>query len=123
MGLTTKPKILFLHDPADTQRPADALQSLLTSDVEVEEVASPLRALVRLAREDYSGVVVVGDHLAEAFRIGKLLQNEQILEGMPDGIVLVDADNTIIWGNGRVTRVERTRLGRRDEFLRGAKQP
>ena len=74
----------------------------LTSDVEVEEVGSPLRALVRLAREDYSGVVVVGDHLAEALRIGKLLQNEQILEGMPDGIVLLDTDNTIVWGNGRL---------------------
>ena len=34
--------------------------------------------------------------------MGKLLQNERILEGMPDGIVLLDAENTIIWGNGRL---------------------
>ena len=102
MDLATKPKILFLHDPADTNRPDEALKSLLTNDVEVEEVGSPLRALVRLAREDYAGMVVIGDHLAEALRIGKLLQNEQILEGMPDGIVLLDSDNTIIWGNGRM---------------------
>jgi len=32
----------------------------------------------------------------------KLLQNEQILEGMPDGVVLLDADNTILWSNGRL---------------------
>ena len=60
-----------------------------------------MRALAWLAREEYAGIFVAGGHLAEAFRIGKLLQNEQILQGMPDGIVLLDADNTIIWGNGR----------------------
>jgi two-component system, sensor histidine kinase SagS len=102
VDLATKPKILFLHDPSDAQSPAEALRLLLSGDVEVEEVGSPLRALVRLAREDYAGMVVVGDHLAEALRIGKLLQNEQILEGMPDGIVLLDTDNTIVWGNGRL---------------------
>jgi CheY-like chemotaxis protein/PAS domain-containing protein len=69
---------------------------------ETEEVSSPLRALARLAREQYAGIYVAGSHATEAFRLGKLLQNERILEGMPDGVVLLDADNTIIWGNGRL---------------------
>ena len=47
-----------------------------------------MRALARLARESYAGIFVDGEHLNEAFRIGKLLQNERILQGMPDGIVL-----------------------------------
>src|SRR5262245_43706407 len=55
-----------------------------------------------MAREGYAGVYVAAGHVGEAFRMGKLLQNERILEGMPDGIVLLDADNTIIWGNGRL---------------------
>jgi PAS domain S-box-containing protein len=55
-----------------------------------------------MAREGYAGVFVSAGHIGEAFRMGKLLQNERILEGMPDGIVLLDADNTIIWGNGRL---------------------
>jgi CheY-like chemotaxis protein len=29
-------------------------------------------------------------------------QNEQILEGMPDGVVLLDSDNTILWCNARM---------------------
>ncbi len=55
-----------------------------------------------MARGDYVGLYVASSHIGEAFRMGKLLQNERILEGMPDGIVLLDADNTIIWGNGRL---------------------
>ena len=55
-----------------------------------------------MTREPYAGVFVAAGHIGEAFRMGKLLQNERILEGMPDGIVLLDADNTIIWGNGRL---------------------
>ncbi|MCC7085862.1 MAG: response regulator [Pirellulales bacterium] len=55
-----------------------------------------------MAREHYAGVLVSASHIGEAFRMGKLLQNERILEGMPDGIVLLDSDNTIIWGNGRL---------------------
>ncbi len=40
--------------------------------------------------------------MRQAIEIGKLLQGEQILQGMPDGIVLLDAENTILWGNGRL---------------------
>ena len=101
--MAAKRKILFLRDANDGRiLPPVDLASYIGGDVEVEEVRSPMRALARLAREEYAGVFVDGRHLTEAFRIGKLLQNERILQGMPDGIVLVDADNTIIWGNGRV---------------------
>jgi CheY-like chemotaxis protein len=65
-------------------------------------VHSPIRALTRLTREEFAGVYVAAEHLREALRIGKLLQNERILQGMPDGVVLLDSDNTIIWGNGRL---------------------
>jgi CheY-like chemotaxis protein len=102
-GLAAKRKILFLRDASDGQDPVPVdLASCFGGNVEVEEVRSPIRALARLAREHYAGIFVDSEHISEAFRIGKLLQNERILQGMPDGIVLVDADNTIIWGNGRV---------------------
>ncbi|HEV2971580.1 MAG TPA: response regulator [Pirellulales bacterium] len=101
--MPAKRKILFLRDANDGQNlPPVNLASYIGDNVEVDEVRSPMRALARLAHESYAGVFVDGEHLNEAFRIGKLLQNERILQGMPDGIVLVDADNTIIWGNGRV---------------------
>jgi PAS domain S-box-containing protein len=34
--------------------------------------------------------------------LSAFFQNEQILEGMPDGVVLLDSENTILWCNGRL---------------------
>jgi CheY-like chemotaxis protein/putative methionine-R-sulfoxide reductase with GAF domain/PAS domain-containing protein len=97
--LSSKPKILVIREPkAVEEQPLPNWGDAF----ETEEVASPLRALARLTREQYVGIYVAGSHATEAFRLGKLLQNERILEGMPDGVVLLDADNTIIWGNGRL---------------------
>lgn len=97
-ALTAKPKILVVRDPAAH----DAPLPIITDGFEVEEVRSPLRALARMSKEPYAGIFVSAGHIGEAIRMGKLLQNERILEGMPDGIVLLSADNTIIWGNGRI---------------------
>ena len=96
--MTAKPKILVVRDPAGR----DAPLPIVTDGFEVEEVNSPLRALARMSREPYDGVFVSAGHIGEAIRMGKLLQNERILDGMPDGIVLLGADNLIIWGNNRI---------------------
>ncbi|MCH8922142.1 MAG: response regulator [Planctomycetes bacterium] len=69
---------------------------------EITEVESPLDALSQMARQPFDGVFIDVDHLAEAFQMERLLQSERILEGMPDGVVLLDAENVIIWGNGRL---------------------
>ncbi len=97
--MSSKPKILVVRESRDAVHPA---QPAWSDAYETEEVSSPLRALARLAREQFAGIYVSAAHLTEAFKIGKLLQNERILEGMPDGVVLLDSDNTIIWGNGRL---------------------
>jgi CheY-like chemotaxis protein/PAS domain-containing protein len=97
--LSEKPKLLFVGTPHEGQ---DAPISSLVDSFEVVPVHSPIRALTRLTREEFAGVYVAAEHLREALRIGKLLQNERILQGMPDGVVLLDSDNTIIWGNGRM---------------------
>ena len=65
-------------------------------------VQNPLRALAYLTRENFDGVYVAAEYLQQALEIGKLLQNDQILEGMPDGVMLLDGDNKIIWSNGRL---------------------
>lgn len=69
---------------------------------EMVVVQNPMRALALLAREEFAGVFVLSEYFREALEIGKLLQNQQILEGMPDGVVLLDSDNTILWSNGRL---------------------
>ena len=118
--LSAKPKLLFVGDSQPRQQ---QLLEQLDDQFEVVQVRSPLRALSRLARESFAGLYVAAEHLGDAFQIGKLLQNERILEGMPDGVVLLDADNTIIWGNGRLREwTERENVDRR-ELLRRAGQP
>jgi CheY-like chemotaxis protein len=69
---------------------------------DVVVVQSPMRALALLTRGECDGVFVTSKYLHQALQIGRLLQNEQILEGMPDGVVLLDSENTILWGNGRL---------------------
>src|SRR5262245_47108881 len=94
--LSAKPKLLFIGDSEPGQQ--DVLGQL-GDRFEVVQVPTPLRALSRLTRESFEGLFVASEHLTNAFQIGRLLQNERILEGMPDGIVVLDSENTIIWGN------------------------
>src|SRR5690348_1261178 len=97
--LSAKPKLLFVGDSQPRQQ---QLLGELQNSFEVVQAQSPLRALSRLARESFAGLYVAAEHLGDAVQIGRLLQNERILEGMPDGIVVLDAENTIVWGNGRL---------------------
>ena len=61
-----------------------------------------MRTLAHLTRERFAGVYVSSEYLQEVLEISKLLQNEQILEGMPDGVVLLDSENLILWSNRRL---------------------
>ena len=97
--LTAKPKILLV---CDSRENAEQLLAHAAESHEVVVAANPLRALAHLTREQFAGVYVSSEYLQEALEIGRLLQNEQILEGMPDGVVLLDSDNSIIWSNGRL---------------------
>ena len=92
---------MFVCDSSDH---VDRLLGSSADQYEVILAQNPMRALARLTNERFDGIFVSGDHLQEAFEIGKLLQNEQILEGMPDGVVLLDSENTILWGNGQLRR-------------------
>jgi len=97
--LVDKPKILLISDPREDVGP------VLTGVAQTHEIVvvqNPMRALALLTREKFAGVYVTANYFREAFDIGKLLQNEQILEGMPDGVALLESDNTILWGNGRI---------------------
>jgi PAS domain-containing protein len=109
--LSAKRKILLVCDSQESVermlarvvRPSpgqDSCPAEATDEVVV--VQSPMRALALLARQEFAGVFVTSKYLREALQIGKLLQNEEILQGMPDGVVLLDSDNTILWSNGRL---------------------
>ncbi|MGD9636107.1 MAG: response regulator [Pirellulales bacterium] len=93
------PKILCLGGTHDEQV---ALRERLGNEFEVVEVSSPARGLAELARGDYIGIYADADHFSEVIDVGRFLQNERILQGMPDGVVLLANDNTVLWGNGRL---------------------
>jgi CheY-like chemotaxis protein/PAS domain-containing protein len=96
--LVAKRKILLVSDSRECVE--QMLAEAADSD-EVVVVQSPMRALALLARQQFAGVFVTSKYLREALQIGRLLQNEEILEGMADGVVLLDNDNSILWSNGR----------------------
>lgn len=82
----------------------DCDQSLppeLRNSAEVVTVHNPLRALAKIARERFDGVYVAADHLQAAVRLGRLLENDRILEGMPDAVALLDPELTILWANNQ----------------------
>ena len=92
--MTTKPRILLV---CDSREDAARLLARAAESREAVVASNPLRALAHLTRERFAGVYVSSEYLQEALQLGTLLQNEQILEGMPDGVALLDSDNTIIW--------------------------
>ncbi|MEZ6111529.1 MAG: response regulator [Pirellulaceae bacterium] len=99
--MSDKPKILCLGDVRD--KPPEATR-FEPDSYEYVTVKEPLRALSLLSRNQYAGLLVEPAFFAEAAEFGRLLQNERILDGMPDGVVVVDSTNTIRWGNDQFRR-------------------
>jgi GAF domain-containing protein/CheY-like chemotaxis protein len=87
---------LYVCNPSDS---SDSLPEALRKSADVVTVHNPLRALAKIAREDFTGVYVCADHLQDAVRLGRLLENDRILEGMPDAVALLDSELTILWAN------------------------
>ena len=94
-----KPKILFV---GGTRQTAVELLGPRAESCQVVVVEDPTLALAQLAGEPFEGVYFAADHLQEAVQIGTLLESERILAGMPDGMVVLDGDNKILWCNGRL---------------------
>jgi CheY-like chemotaxis protein len=99
--LTDKPKVLCVSDASGS---CNELQEQLRQSCDVVEVRGSLRALATLAKQPFDGVYVASGHLREALQMGKLLEHERVLDGMPDGVVVIDPDNAILWANAQFLR-------------------
>lgn len=95
-----KPKILCLSDRDDSSGVLNYLREMY----EVTQVSAPLRALGHLRKTDFKGVFIASQYLEVPARIGGLLENERILEGMPDGVAMLDQENSIVWANNCIRR-------------------
>ncbi len=99
--MTKRPKILCLSDKG---KDLDSIPQLLRDSFDVVQAEGSVDALDSLSHEQFAGVFAESDHLGDALQLGQLLQNQQILEGMPDGAVLLDANNVVVWANQQVRR-------------------
>jgi GAF domain-containing protein len=92
------PRLRILH----VCSPNDSIESLpesLRTNADVQTVHNPLRALAKITREKYDGIYIAAEHLQNAVKLGRLLENDRILEGMPDAVALLDGELTILWAN------------------------
>jgi CheY-like chemotaxis protein len=104
--LSGKQKILLV---GEAETPANPWIGQLRDQFDVVSVRSSLRALAHLAREPFAAVYVVAPHVKDVSRLGKLLENERLLESLPDGVVLLDTENSIVWANEQFRQWSRTR--------------
>ena len=93
--MSGKPKILCVTNQDD----ASALPAQIQEACEVVDVHSPLQALSMLANQHFDGLMVAGQHIDQAVQLGGLLQHQRIIDGMPDGVALLDSNNAILWAN------------------------
>jgi CheY-like chemotaxis protein/PAS domain-containing protein len=94
---TRKVVVVGDADAADdvfTQLPAGSYELTFVTDV--------TDALAAVARNDAAGVYFHASHVARACELERMLENQQVLEGMPDGVVVLDRNNIIRWNNERM---------------------
>ena len=96
-----KPRILLI---TDTESRDGQLCQFLHDNYDVVESEGDLESLVRLQQDHFDGVYLTAGHVDQMIRAGKLLQNHRILECMPDGVVLLDDENKIVWHNERMKK-------------------
>lgn len=93
--------MLYVCSPGEASK---ALSPEVRNAYDIVEVHNPFRALVKMTREQFDGVFVAADYFSQVIRLGRLLENDRILEGMPDGVAVLDADSLILWANERLRR-------------------
>ncbi len=96
--MADKPKILCLCEPGCG---AESLPFRADGEVELQRVDNASEAIRQLAGDGYAAIYVASTHLRDAAQIGRLIQNERVLDDLPDGVVLIDGDNVIHWANHR----------------------
>ncbi len=99
--MAERQKILLVSGGGDGAAP---LNEALRERFEIIEAEDLLRGLSQLSQQPFAGVFLAAAHLDEATKIGQLLENQRILQNMPDGVVVLDADNRIVLHNAKMAQ-------------------
>lgn len=99
-------KILWISSHSSEPRSSieGGLNDALSTSATIEEVSSPVEAITRLSRDSYHGVYLDGQSIGAEEGVIRLLQSERILDGMPDGVALVNAEMVVTWANNCLRR-------------------
>ena len=91
-----KPKLLFIGD-FETQD--DSVRRSLNERFQIVTAANFWRAVHLLRQDAFDAIHVLESPETSLFQISDIKFNSLVLESMPDGVVLLDAENKIIWHN------------------------
>lgn len=91
-----KPKLLFIGD-FETQD--DSVRRSLNERFEIVTVANLWRAVHLLRQDAFDAIHVLESPETSLLQISDIKFSSLVLESMPDGVVLLDAENKIIWHN------------------------
>jgi CheY-like chemotaxis protein/GAF domain-containing protein len=99
--VSDRPRILVLASPA---QPAANLQAYCPPDSELVHADSVAQGLALLRTELFDGIYADMRDPAVSQWGSNLLQAEHILEALPDGVAVVNADLRIVWANPALER-------------------
>ncbi|MEC7696868.1 MAG: response regulator [Planctomycetota bacterium] len=91
-----KPKLLFVGD-FETQD--DSVRRSLEEQFQIVTVANLWRAVHLLRQDTFDVIHVLESPKTSLLQISDIKFNSLVLESMPDGVVLLDAENKIVWHN------------------------
>ncbi len=99
LGVSKKSKILCVGQPSDGV--ASHLDQI-GDDYEIVHVQTRFRAFAQLARQKFAAIYVFPNEETDGLALAKWTQSERILDSMPDGVALLNADHVVVWANERL---------------------
>jgi len=94
--LPKKPKLLFV---GDFEAQNHSFRHPLSDQFQIVVVEDLWRAITCLRQDSFDAIHILESSTIGLGEIRDIKNNELILEGMPDGVVLLDGENKIIWHN------------------------
>ena len=91
-----KPKLLFV---GDFEAQDHSFRHPLSDQFEIVVVENLSRAINCLRQDSFDAIHVLESSTLSLGEIRDIKNNALVLEGMPDGVVLLDGENKILWHN------------------------
>ena len=91
-----KPKLLFV---GDFEAQNHSFRHPLSDQFQIVVVEDLWRAITCLRQDSFDAIHILKSSTIGLGEIRDIKNNELVLEGMPDGVVLLDGENKIIWHN------------------------